>query len=216
MVVREGGSLVRSLFTRKYKGRHFKNLKRGVVSCQDGLLSRVTFMMRIYKRKLARGSTVFFTVLLFYRCCPWICTAQRTSPLRPRKPKSSPKRKRNPRSWRGTPKTVTLWMRMMTMMMMMMMFDEDAVSSTTTSWEDEEETKDIFAKADQKTKAIFEVGLWWSSVGFTGSCSSWELIWKSIAIGQRGSVKYIWCCLCAVWASAVFALCCWFRETFFF
>ena len=38
-------------------------------------------------------------------------------------------------------------------------FDEDAVSSTTTSWEDEEETKDIFAKADQKTKAIFEVGL---------------------------------------------------------
>ena len=40
------------------------------------------------------------------------------------------------------------------------MFDEDAVSSTMTSWEDEEETKDIFAKADQKTKAIFEVGLW--------------------------------------------------------
>ncbi|KAL8625230.1 hypothetical protein ACOMHN_029988 [Nucella lapillus] len=35
------------------------------------------------------------------------------------------------------------------------MFDEDSVSSAT-SWEDEEETKDIFDKADSKTKAIFE------------------------------------------------------------
>ncbi|KAK7112606.1 zinc finger ZZ-type and EF-hand domain-containing protein 1-like isoform X2 [Littorina saxatilis] len=38
------------------------------------------------------------------------------------------------------------------------LFDEEAMSmsSTTTSWEDEEETKDVFAKADSKTKAIFE------------------------------------------------------------
>ncbi|XP_076459760.1 zinc finger ZZ-type and EF-hand domain-containing protein 1-like isoform X2 [Babylonia areolata] len=35
------------------------------------------------------------------------------------------------------------------------MFDEDNVSSAT-SWEDEEETKDIFDKADPKTKAMFE------------------------------------------------------------
>ena len=80
--------------------------------------------------------------------------------LQPRKPKSLPKRKRNPRSWRGTPKTDTVDEDDDNDDDDDDMFDEDAVSSTTTSWEDEEEMKDIFAKADQKTKAIFEVGLW--------------------------------------------------------